>query len=145
SLIIGLGVTIVSLLASVPAAFALAKLHIRGSASLSLLLAFVQLTPMVAVVTPLFLTFYRLGLLNTHLSVVLAVSTFTVPFATLVLVPHMQAVPSTLIEAAEIDGASLYRVFWSIVLPLVRPAVAAVALLVFLQGWGNFVFPVAFL
>lgn len=145
SSVIALGVTVVSMAGAAPAAFALTQLRLRAIGWVWFLMAFAQMAPMVAVVTPLFLVFFKVGLLNSHWSVILAVSAFAMPFATLVLGGYMRTIPRDLIEVAYIDGASPFRVFWHIVLPVVKPAVVTAALLVFLQGWGNFVFPVAFI
>ncbi|MEM3629611.1 MAG: carbohydrate ABC transporter permease [Candidatus Bathyarchaeia archaeon] len=145
TLIIALGVTILSLIIAIPCSFGLTMLRSRLGAYLSGLFALVQVLPAVAVVIPLFLVFYKLHLLNNHLSVVLAVSGFSIPFATLVLTAYMKSIPRSLIEAAQVDGASLTRILWAVVLPLAKPGIATAALLVFMQGWSNFVFPAAFL
>jgi len=145
SAIIAAGVTVLTLAAASPAAFALAKLKFRFARLVSWLMAFVQVTPMVAVVTPLFLMFFKAGFLGTYLSVILAVSAFSIPFAILVLNAHMESIPTALIEAAQIDGASVYRIFRDVALPLAMPALLTAGILVFLQGWGNFVFAVSFL
>jgi multiple sugar transport system permease protein len=143
--IIALGVTVVTLVLAVPCAFGLVILRSHLKRALSAFFALIQVLPAVAVVVPLFLIFYKLRLLNTHLSVIFATSGFGIPFAVLVLVAYMNSIPYALIEAAQVDGASLLRILWSIVLPLARPGIATAGILVFLQGWSNFVFPVAFL
>lgn len=143
--IIALGVTVVTLALAAPCAFGLVILRSRLSGYLSASFALIQVLPPIAVVVPLFLIFHRLRLLNTHLSVIFAVSSFSVPLAVLVLAAYMRSIPHSLVEAAQVDGASFLRILWSVVLPLARPGIATAGILVFLQGWSNFVFPVAFL
>lgn len=146
SFFIAAGTTILTLVIATPAAFALAKLKLRMKQPVKLLMAFILMIPGVAVVTPLFLMFHaKLGLLNTYLSVILAVSGFTIPFATLILSAYMRSIPSTLLEVAQIDGASLFRIYWNIVLPIVRPAIVTAAIFAFLGGWGDLIFSIAFL
>ena len=108
-------------------------------------MAFVQIVPGAAVVVPLFLMFHKAGLVNTRLSVILATSGFAIPFATLVLSSYMRSIPLELVEAAQVDGASLMRILRDIVLPLATPAIATVAIFAFLGGWGDLLFSVAFL
>ena len=145
SIVVALGVTLVTLLFSTPAAFGLARLQVKGGTSISFMMALAQMLPAASAVVPLFLTFYRLGLINTRTGVVLAISAFTIPFGVIVLTAFMRSIPLALIEAARIDGASLPRLFWSIVLPLARPAIATAAMFAFLFGWSDFIFSVSFL
>lgn len=143
--LIAIGVTTLTLTIAMPCSFGLYMLRSRLSSYLLGLFAMLQVLPAVATVIPLFLIFYRLHLLNNHLSVILATSGFSVPFAILVLTAYIKAIPLSLIEAAQVDGANFLRIMWSIVLPLAKPGLATAGLLVFIQGWSNFVFPVAFL
>ncbi|MEM2293619.1 MAG: carbohydrate ABC transporter permease [Nitrososphaerota archaeon] len=143
--IIAISVTMLTLALAIPCAFGLIMLKARLSTALSGLFALLQVLPTVATVIPLFLIFYKLRLLNNYLSVVLSISAFSIPFATLVLTAYMKSIPTSLIEAAQVDGASFLRILWSVVLPLAKPGIATAGMLVFMQGWSNFVFPAAFL
>ena len=145
SVVIALGVTLVTLAISTPAAFGLARLRLPGASSLSFMMAFAQMLPAASVVVPLFLLFYGLGLVNTYMGVILAVSAFTIPFSVIVLTAFMRSIPLALLEAARIDGASLLRFFWSVVLPLSKPAIATAGMFAFLFGWSDFIFSVSFL
>ena len=102
-----------------------------------------QSLPYIALVIPLFLLFNYLNLLNTYMGVILAIATVYSPFCVILLTAYMRSLPTPLLEAAAIDGASSFQIFLRIVLPLSRPALATASLLVFLLGWGNFLFPLA--
>lgn len=145
SLIIALGVLVVTLLVALPSSFALAKFQLRLKQPASFLLAFTQVLPATAIIIPLFLIFSRIGLINNYLGVILGVSVFTIPFATIVLNAYIQAIPSGLVEAALIDGAGFFRIFVSIIIPLASPAIATASILTLIMAWGDFIFALSFL
>jgi multiple sugar transport system permease protein len=86
-----------------------------------------------------------MGLMNSLLAVILAVTTRTLPFAVLVLRPFFLSLPRDLEDAAFIDGCGLWSAFYRIILPLSRPGLLTVATLTFLMGWSDFLFPLAFI
>src|SRR6185295_18528988 len=102
-----------------------------------------QLLPSIVIAGPLFLSFSRIGLLNTHLGLILADTTFTLPFAVVMLRPFFLAVPGDLEAAGKVDGCTQFGVFWRIVIPCVRPGLVTVAAFAFLIAWGEFVFAVS--
>lgn len=140
SVIISLGTMVLTLLLAVPGAYGLARLKLRGSGVMLLILLIGQLLPGIVIAGPLFLTYSRIGLLNTHIGLILADTTFTLPFSVIILRPFFLAVPSELEAAAKVDGCSQLGVLWRIVIPYVRPGLLTVAALAFLIAWGEFVF-----
>jgi multiple sugar transport system permease protein len=82
----------------------------------------------------------RLGILNTVPGLILADSTIAVPFAVLLFATFMSGIPRELLQAAQIDGASHWRSFWSVVLPVSRNAAVTVSLFAFLWAWSDFLF-----
>lgn len=145
SLIISLGVLVITLSTSVPAAFVLAKFNLFLREPINLLFAFVQVLPSTAIIIPLYLVFTKLGLINNLLSAILGISVFLIPFAVIILRAYLVGIPTGLIEAALIDGAGYFRILRSVVLPLSSPGIACVSILTFLLAWGNFIVPLAFL
>ncbi len=145
SLIMALGNLALTLLVALPSAFALAKFRLKIGKSTFFLLAFTQMLPATAVIIPLFLIFNRFRLINNYLSAILGIAVFTIPFATIILRAYMQAIPTGLLEAAFIDGASLFRVFRSIVIPLASPAIATAGILTLIMAWGDFIVSLSFL
>lgn len=121
------------------AAFALASYEFRLKKVVFVAVVASVLLPFEALYLPLLSLMVDLGWLNTYLSV-------TVPFvasgfAVFVLYQYMQTLPSGLLDAARVDGASEWRVFWSVAVPVSRPAFGAVAIILFLQSWNSFLWP----
>jgi multiple sugar transport system permease protein len=140
SIVISTGTMLLTLLLAVPAAYVLARRHVRGVSLALLILLITQLLPGIAVATPLFVIFKRLELLNSYLGVILADATITVPFAILVLRPFFLRIPRDLEAAALVDGCRPLGAFVRIVLPISRAGIVTVAALSFLLAWGEFLF-----
>ena len=143
SVVISVGTTLLTLALAVPGAYALARLRLPGSRAILLFLLVGQLLPSIVIAGPLFVIFARIGLLNTHLGLILADTTFTLPFAVIMLRPFFLAVPGDLEAAGKVDGCSQFGVLWRIVIPTVRSGLITVAAFAFLIAWGEFVFAVS--
>jgi multiple sugar transport system permease protein len=121
------------------AAFALVHLNFRGKyAVFGLILAGLML-PTEALVLPQFMEFRALGLLGTYWAVILP--SVALPVAVFVFHSFIKAIPVSLVEAARLDGASWWRVYRQIAMPLSRPAISAVAILTFITSWNAFLWP----
>ncbi|MCT4334926.1 carbohydrate ABC transporter permease [Paracoccus sp. YLB-12] len=140
SLITAGGATILALIVGIPAGFALAKGGLRGTFQTSWALLLLRMAPPIGIVLPLFLTYLNLGLLNTRVGLTFAYMSLTLPFVVWSMWTSFSQIPSELIEAAAIDGATLPQILWKIVLPLSRPGVVAAAILGFLLAWNDFFF-----
>lgn len=140
SIIISVGVMLMTLALATPAAYALARFKLRGSGAMTLLLVLGQLLPAVVIAGPLFVLFRRIELTNSYQAIIIADVTATLPFAVIVLRPYFLTIPGELEQAAMLDGANRFRVFWEIVLPLVQPGLVTVAAFSFLMAWGEFIF-----
>jgi multiple sugar transport system permease protein len=145
SLIVTLGTVALTLTFAVPAAFALAKFHLRVGKSVSLLLTFAQMLPQVALIIPLSLIFSKVHLMSSYVAAILGLGVFAVPFATIVLEAYMQSIPTALVEAAQVDGASMSRILRSIIVPVSKPAIATAGILTFIMAWGDFLVSLSFL
>ncbi|MBV9230984.1 MAG: carbohydrate ABC transporter permease [Chloroflexi bacterium] len=143
SLQISLGTMLLSLVLATPIAYGLARLPVRGKNVFLISFLVVQMFPGIMLALPLFVMFTRIGLVNSLLAVILAVTTRTLPFAALVLRPYFLTLPRDLEDAALIDGCGLWGAFYRIILPLSRPGLLTVAALTFLMGWSDFLFPLA--
>lgn len=140
SLFIGLGTVALTLVVSLPAGFALAKLRPRGARTIDFLLLVAQMIPAVVMAMGFYAIYIRLGLLNTVAGLIVADSTLAVPFGVLLFRAFMAGIPAEVMAAAQIDGASTWRTFRSIVLPLSRNSVITVSLFAFLWAWSDFIF-----
>jgi multiple sugar transport system permease protein len=140
SIAIGIGTAALALLISIPAAYAMGKLRVRGSGLVMFVLLIAQLLPAVVLTMALFALYSRLGLINTYPGLILANATAAVPLSVIVLRAFMSRIPDELLEAARIDGAGTLRVLIEIVIPLSRNAIVTSALFSFLFAWGDFIF-----
>jgi multiple sugar transport system permease protein len=120
-------------------AFALVHLNFRGRyAVFGLILAGLML-PTEALILPQFMEFRALHLLGTYWAIILP--GVALPVAVFVFHSFIKGIPVTLIEAARIDGASWWRIYFQICMPLCRPAISAVAILTFITSWNAFLWP----
>jgi multiple sugar transport system permease protein len=140
SLIIAVSTAVLAACIAAPAAYALAHFRFRVTGIVIFLLLASQTVPNIVIGTTLYQTFSRIGLLNTYPGLILADSTYCVPFAILVLRAFMSGIPDELLGAARIDGAGEFRCFWSVVLPISRGGLLSVVLFSFLFAWGDFLF-----
>jgi multiple sugar transport system permease protein len=140
SLLIGAGTVLLTLVLAAPAGYALAKLRPRGAGLVGLLLLVAQMIPGIVMAMGFYGVFLDTGLMNTWWGLVVADSTIAVPFGVMIFSAFMSGIPDELISAARIDGASTWRTFVSVVLPVSRNAVVTVSLFSFLWAWSDFVF-----
>ena len=121
------------------AAFALVNLNFRGKYVVFGLILAGLMVPVEALVLPQFLEFRSIGLLGTYWAVILP--SVALPVALFVFHSFIKAIPVALIEAARLDGASWWRIYSQIAMPLSRPAISAVAILTFITSWNAFLWP----
>jgi multiple sugar transport system permease protein len=131
---------VLTLVLAIPAGYAMALTNFRGRRTLLVVTLVVMLIPNTALVLPLFLEMNAVGLVNSALSVVLPYSFY--PFGVyLAYIYFSSSIPSSLLEAARIDGAGEFQVFSRIALPLATPIVALVGFFSFVQNWNNYFLP----
>lgn len=136
--------TIGQLLTCAMAAFVFAVVQFRFRNLLFLLLLLTLMIPFQVTIIPNFILFRTLGLYGTQAPLWLP-AFWGGAFGTFLLRQYFQTIPLDLAEAARVDGASLMQIFWRIYLPLARPALAALAIFVFLQSWNNLLTPLIYL
>jgi ABC-type glycerol-3-phosphate transport system permease component len=144
SLIFAVGSAVVSVVASALAAYALARIRFPGSNVVYMLLILSSALPQIAVLVPMFQTFQQFNLINTHLGLILLMSSLILPFTILILVSFIMQVPPEIEEAALIDGASIFRVLTKIVLPLILPAISTMTVINFIISWNELLYPLVF-
>ena len=141
SLILSTGAVIVSLLVGVPAAYALARYRFKGKEDLAFTFLSFRFAPELVVIIPLSVLYRRLGLYDTYYGMIWVLQLVTLPLLIWVLRSYFEDISPDIEQAAMIDGYSWWRIFFDILLPLVRPGLAAAALLAFIFAWNNFIFP----
>ncbi|QPF86571.1 carbohydrate ABC transporter permease [Bradyrhizobium genosp. L] len=132
--------TALALLLGVPAAYALSRWAGRGKHALGFAILVTRMAPPIAFTIPFFLFYRWIGLLDTVTGLVLVYTSFNLPLTIWMMQPFFDTVPSSLEEAALVDGARTRVVFTKIVLPMVAPGIAATAILCFLYAWNDFFF-----
>lgn len=145
SLVVATATTIVGVVLSVSAAYALSRMRFPGREGFLRTLLLSQMFPGVAVAVPLYYLLGKLGLLNSWLGLTLVYATTAVPFCAHLLKGYFDTIPKEIEEAAALDGASPGTIFWRIVLPLARPGIAVTALFSFLTAWNEFILAATFL
>lgn len=140
SLIISLGTVVVTLAIAAPAAYALAQFKFRWISAALLAILIAQMIPGVVIANALYAAYNDLGLLNTHIGLILADATHAIPFAILIMRAFMMSIPPAIIEAARVDGAGQVRAFVSIALPIAKNALITAGLFAFLFSWSDFLF-----
>jgi multiple sugar transport system permease protein len=139
STIVALGCTAIALLVGVPAAFSIARWK-QDKLALGLLLA--RITPGLSFLVPWFIMFRVLGMLDTHLALIISHLVVGLPVVVWVMISFFEDIPRDLEDAALIDGCSIYGVLWRIALPLAKPGLVATAILSIIFSWNNFAFSV---
>ncbi len=137
-------VVAVQLLTASMAGYAFAKLKFKGHNLLFVLFLATMMIPSQVTMIPLFVIMKNLGLLGSHMSLILPAALFNA-FGVFLMRQFIAALPDELEEAAIIDGAPVPVIFFKIVLPLVKPSLAAFGIFVFLGQWNNFLYPLIFL
>jgi multiple sugar transport system permease protein len=140
SIVVGLGTVVLTLVISAPAGYALSKLYVPGRRVLSFVLLVAQMIPAVVMALGFYTIYTRLAVLDTLPGLILADSTIAVPFGAMLFTAFMAGIPRELLQAAEIDGASPWRTFRSVVLPIARNSAVTVGLFAFLWAWSDFLF-----
>jgi ABC-type glycerol-3-phosphate transport system permease component len=128
-------VILLTLLISSMAAFGLSKLEFKGKDTFNRINTLALMFVPVAVAIPRFLIVVKLGIFNTYLAHIIPM--LAMPIGIFLIKQFMDQIPNDLIEASKMDGAGNWRVYWNVMLPLVKPAIVTVAILTFQASWGN--------
>src|SRR5258708_14185514 len=136
-------VTVAQLFTCSLAGYAFAHLHFRGREALFPLLLTSLMMPIQVTVVPLFLMMSALNLVDTHWAVILPLATNA--FGIFLMRQFFLTLPRELIEAARIDGANQFTIFWRVALPLAKPSLAALAIITFTNTWNSYFLPLVFL
>jgi multiple sugar transport system permease protein len=139
SVLVAVVITLAELLTSAMAGFAFARYDFPGRTVIFLLIISTMMIPFQVIMIPLFIMMARLGMVNTYWGMI--IPAIVTPFGIFMMRQFMLSIPKALLEAARIDGASEPYIFSRIMLPLCKPAIAALAIFAFLGSWDNFLWP----
>lgn len=144
SLVVVAGTLLITGVFATSAAYCFSRINFRGKGKFFGLFLATQMFPAVLLVFSLFFIMRKLGILNTRLALIIAHSTFSLPFTTWLLTGFFNAIPRELDEAAIIDGASRWQTFWHVLAPLAAPGLIAGLTYVFIYSWNEFVYALTF-
>ncbi|MCT8159949.1 carbohydrate ABC transporter permease [Pseudoruegeria sp. SHC-113] len=145
SLFITVSVILVVVFAGAMAAYPLARIKNRASKLIVMVMALGLATPNFVTITPIYVIFRDLGLLDSYLGIVLAFAALKLPLAVFFYTGFIAAIPMDLEEAARLDNCSSWQVFWYVIRPLLAPVTATLSLFVMIMVWNDFIYPLLLL
>lgn len=137
SLVIALGTTILSTSLATVSAYGLARFNLKINRSVLLAFLITQMMPTVLFLSPLFIIFKRIGILQSLISPIIYTSLFGIPFCVITLRPYFLGIPKELEDSAIIDGCGRFTTFLRIMFPIASPGIIVAAAFTFLWGWGD--------
>ena len=144
SAIIAAATTVLGIFLATTAGYAFSRFRFPGRRSGLMAFLVSQMFPGVLMMIPLYMILGELGLRNNALGLILVYATTAIPFCVWMLKGYFDGIPKELEESAIMDGASRFQIFWRIILPLSRPAIAVTALFSFMTAWNEFVLAFTF-
>jgi multiple sugar transport system permease protein len=132
--------TLLTLALGAPAAYALARLRVRYRNAILALFLGIAIFPAIGMIGPLYVAMGRLGLINRYPALVLPYTLLSLPLAIWILTHFFSTLPTSLEDAAMVDGCTPAQAFWRIILPLAAPGVFTAAVLIFIFAWNEFLF-----
>lgn len=140
------GVTIIlTVIMSVMASYALTRMIFKIRKQMNSFFLLGLTVPLHSALLPIFIMLRNLKMVNSYWALIIPYTAFAIPMAILIFSGFMASLPKELEEAACIDGCSIYRIFFSIILPLMKPSIATVIIFTFLQAWNELMFAVVFI
>ncbi|WP_438348651.1 carbohydrate ABC transporter permease [Paenibacillus sp. FA6] len=140
SLIVVGASTVVSIFFSTLAGYGVSRFKFRGKGFYLTFLLVTQMVPTVMLLVPFYKIMTQFGLVNTLLGLVVTYIAITIPVCSWMMLGYFDTISQELDQAASIDGASPFRTFWQIILPLVLPGIVATAIYAFVMGWNEYMF-----
>lgn len=144
SFTVALVTTVITLMVSVMAAYAFSRFRFKGRKVLMVMFLTNNMFPTVLLLIPLYAIMRKLGILYTPMALILAYTTFTIPFSVWLLNGYLNDLSLSLEEAAMIDGASRVKAFWRIIFPILVPGLVATGVYIFMTSWNEYTFAVMF-
>lgn len=144
SFIIALFSTMLSLILSIPASYGLARFNVPFKKSILLVFLLTQLLPTSLILTPLFIMFTKLKIINSYLGPILSTATISIPFTILIMRTIFIKAPKELEEAGKIDGCTMWQIFLKIFLPISKPGLITSASFSFIMAWNDLIFSMTF-
>lgn len=140
TVLVSLGTTVLSIAVAILAGYAFSRYRFPVKRPLFILILTSQMFPLTLLIVGIYVFFRNLHLLDSYLGLILAFTSFSLPFAIWMMEGFFNSIPRSLDEAAMIDGASRLGTLWRVIIPLTRPGMIAVGVFSFLNSWNNLLF-----
>ncbi|MCR1868685.1 carbohydrate ABC transporter permease [Murimonas intestini] len=134
----------ISLVVAMFAGYGISRFRFHGRTLFSVVLIVVQMFPSMLLLIPMYIIMSKLGLLNTHLSMIIAYTTFAMPFCAWMIKGYFDTIPVSLEDAARIDGCGRLRILFEIIMPLAAPGIVTVAMFAFILSWQEYMYALTF-
>lgn len=141
NLIIAGGAVIITVIAGVPCAYALARYNFKKKEDVAFQILSFKFAPEILVVLPIFLIFQKLGIYDTYFGLIWVYQLITMPLLIWVVRGYFEDISVEIEQAAQLDGYSWYEIFFKTLIPLIKPGLVSAALLAFIFAWNSFTFP----
>lgn len=141
SVVVAAGAVAISVLAGVPAAYALARYDFKKKEDIAFQILSFKFAPEILVVLPLFMIYQKLGIYDTYFGLIWVYQLISMPLLIWVVRGYFEDISVEIEHAAQVDGYSWWQIFFKMLLPLIKPGLVAAALLAFIFAWNSFTFP----
>ncbi|MDO4272989.1 MAG: carbohydrate ABC transporter permease [Eubacteriales bacterium] len=141
NLVVAGGAVIITVIAGVPCAYALARYNFRKKEDVAFQILSFKFAPEIMVILPIFLIFQKIGLYDTYFGLIWVYQLITMPLLIWVVRGYFEDISIEVEQAAQLDGYSWYEIFFKTLVPLIKPGLVASALLAFIFAWNSFTFP----
>ncbi|MGI6526241.1 MAG: carbohydrate ABC transporter permease [Caldicoprobacterales bacterium] len=145
SSIIGIFSTIIAVCFAIPASYAFTRIKFTGKKFWNNFILLTNMFPLIAVATPLFMSFRKVGLINTYPGLIIPSIVITLPISIWTLNAFMKKIPIELEQSAMIDGANRFQAVRLILMPLIAPGIFTAAIMAFINAWNEFMFAIIFI
>jgi len=140
SYVVSIGVTILTLIVAILAAYAFSRYQFKGKHPLNMIIVSVQAVPPITLLIPFFGLMVVLRLYNTYQGLILTYMVFTLPYAIIMMTGYFNTIPKELDEAAKVDGASSFAALWRVLVPVSIPGIVSVGIYTFMIAWNEYLF-----
>src|SRR5690554_3048153 len=140
SLMVAFFTAILGLAITVPASYSFSRYKFKGRNQLLMQFLIINMFPIMLLIVPLFIMMRVIGIMDTHLALIVAYSTFTIPFSVWMLTSFFNAIPIDLDKAAQIDGCSRLGAMFRVVLPVAMPGIVSTGIYIFITAWNEYLY-----
>ncbi|WP_252315956.1 carbohydrate ABC transporter permease [Sinobaca sp. H24] len=140
SVLVGIGAVVIAIFTGALASFFLARFQFKGKNFIYGFLVVGLLIPIHSTLVPMYILMQNLGILNTYWALIFPYVAFNLPITIFLLTSFMRSFPKEIEESAIMDGCGTFRIFWSIILPMTKPAIATAVIINFINNWNEFAF-----